>query len=169
MRIILEEETGTDTPCAARNITYTRAHAHAYIPLGPPNNYSLYTRFMHLRALTDYFNEGNLGYPREKDKERNKLGECHVLHAFETSIGTNERTNGYVRLLCVVTQISWESTSIAVYTAVPRDLSLVHTVRTFARISISWSIDRRWNRRRYFPRIGFQVGHLGSFVAPIVI
>lgn len=64
MRIILEEETGTDAPCAlraARDITYTRAHAHAYIPLGPPNNYSLYIRFMHLGALTDYFNEGNFG------------------------------------------------------------------------------------------------------------
>lgn len=60
MRIILEEETGTDAPCA-RDITYTRAHAHAYILLGPPNNYSLYIRFMHLGALTDYFNEGNFG------------------------------------------------------------------------------------------------------------
>lgn len=61
MRIILEEETGTDTPYARLGILHTHVHTHAYILLGPPNNYSLYTRFMHLGALTDYFNEGNFG------------------------------------------------------------------------------------------------------------
>lgn len=99
MRIILWGGDGRRVqtpPCAvraARDITYTPTHAHAYIPLGPPNNYSLYIRFMHLGALTDYFNEGNLD---ERDKERSKFGECHVLHALETSIGTYERTNGCV-------------------------------------------------------------------------
>lgn len=116
--LFYEEETPPCAVRAARDITYTRAHAHAYIPLGPPNNYSLYIRFMHLGALTDYFNEGNLGWTRERerDKERSKFGECHVLHALETSIGTYERMRGYVRLLCVVMQISRKSTSIAVYT-----------------------------------------------------
>lgn len=63
--LFYEEETGTDARArrqyARLGITYTRARAYAYMPLGPPNNYSLYIRFMHLRALTDYFNEGNFG------------------------------------------------------------------------------------------------------------
>jgi len=76
------------------------------MPLGPPNNYSLYIRFMHLRALTDYFNKGNFGWTgkreggggreREREREReSKFGEhyaCayYTLHGLETSIGMNE-------------------------------------------------------------------------------
>lgn len=51
------EENGRRRVCARAR--YTRAKARAYISLGPPNNYSLYVRFMHLGALTDCFNEGN--------------------------------------------------------------------------------------------------------------
>lgn len=122
---------------APLDITYTRAHAYAYIPLGPPNNYSLYIRFMHLRALTDYFNEGNFSqakYRGEKGRGEGSEGMLnkhhvrrisyseHVVHSRD--IDRNERTNHDARLRPIIMRshanqpgIPTSSASIAVYTA----------------------------------------------------
>jgi len=70
------------------------------MPLGPPNNYSLYIRFMHLGALTDYFNEGNFDWTEER--QRDKAGRAssadimlaRITHiARSRDVDRNERTN----------------------------------------------------------------------------
>lgn len=142
----------------ARYYVYTRARVYAYMPLGPPNNYLLYIRFMHLRTLTDYFNEGNFGRmgERERDEaEQDRRTLClrvlHTLHALETSIGTN----AWLRPIIMRSHASQPRIPhrflYRLYCS--RNLSLAHI---FARISI----DRRRRSRGHFRiYIVFQVGH----------